>query len=135
MRRSFKTNLDIRYRDTDSMGHVSSPVYYEYMQTAYLEYMHTILEIPKSDKLPHIMVKTQCEYLAPAQFGDNLTIRSSIVRFGSKSFDLEHLMERDDQTIVARGMSTHVMFDYANNTTQAVPDEFKARVLEFQGSL
>ena len=29
MRRSFKTNLDIRYRDTDSMGQVRSPVYHE----------------------------------------------------------------------------------------------------------
>ncbi|WP_175889520.1 acyl-CoA thioesterase [Burkholderia cepacia] len=134
-KRHYETPIHVKYRDTDSMGHVSSPVYYDYLQHSYLCYMFDLLGLPRSAKLPHIMVKTQCEYLAPAQFGDNLTIRSSIVRFGSKSFDLEHLMERDDQTIVARGMSTHVMFDYANNTTQAVPDEFKARVLEFQGSL
>lgn len=56
--KAFETPVEIRYRDTDSMGHVSSPVYYDYMQSAYLEYMHDLLELPKSEKLPHIMVKT-----------------------------------------------------------------------------
>ena len=32
MSKSFQTNVEVRYRDTDSMGHVSSPVYYDYMQ-------------------------------------------------------------------------------------------------------
>jgi acyl-CoA thioester hydrolase len=134
-KRHYETPIQVKYRDTDSMGHVSSPVYYDYLQHSYLSYMFDLLDLPRSEKLPHIMVKTQCEYLSPAQFGDNLTVRSSVVKFGSKSFELEHVMERDDSTVVARGASTHVMFDYATNRTAVVPEDFKEKVLSFQGSL
>jgi len=133
----FETAIEVKYRDTDSMGHVSSPVYYDYLQHAYLTFMHALLELPLKEKLPHIMVKTACEYVEPAQYGDVLKVCSSVTRFGSKSFDLEHLMVRGDDkdSIVAKGFSTHVMFDYSNNATIPVPEEFKSRVIRFQGAL
>ncbi|QPQ88884.1 acyl-CoA thioesterase (plasmid) [Burkholderia gladioli] len=136
----YETEIIVKYRETDGLGHVSSPVYYDYLQHAYLTFMHDLLELPYSEKLPHIMVKTSCEYLKPAQYGDMITVRSRITRFGSKSFELEHLMIRNNgaaggDAIVARAQSTHVMFDYASNATMPVPEEFKARVLAFQGAI
>lgn len=137
MQTAFKTDLDIRYRDTDSMGHVSSPVYYEYMQTAYLEYMHEILEIPKSEKLPHIMVKTSCEYVAQAKYGDKVVVLSRVSRFGGKSFEMEHVMHVGDAqgTCIAKGNSVHVMYDYDKQATQPVPEAFRDTVLAFQGGV
>lgn len=134
-KRHYETPISVKYRDTDSMGHVSSPVYYDYLQHAYLCYMFDLLELPRTEKLPHIMVKTACEYVSPAFFGENLVVKSSVVRFGTKSFELEHIMEREDQSVVARGSSTHVMFDYDTNATAAVPDAFKHQVMAFQGAL
>lgn len=134
-KRHYETPIVVKYRDTDSMGHVSSPVYYDYLQHSYLSYMFDLLDLPHTEKLPHIMVKTQCEYVSPALFGERITVKSSVVKFGTKSFELEHLMERDDKTIVARGLSTHVMFDYGTNTTAVVPEDFKHKVLSFQGEL
>lgn len=139
MRNSFQTNIEIRYRDTDSMGHVSSPIYYDYMQTAYLEFMHKILEIPKSKKLPHIMVKTSCEYISQAKYGDKLRISSHITKFGTKSFEMEHVMTIDDpkreNEVVAKAVSNHVMYDYEKHATYPVPEGFKQTILAFQGSL
>ncbi|WP_028224634.1 acyl-CoA thioesterase [Paraburkholderia ferrariae] len=132
----FETPIEVKYRDTDSAGHVSSAVYYDYLQHAYLTFMHRLLDLPLSEKLPHIMVKTACEYVQPAQYGDRITVRSSVTRFGSKSFDLEHLMVKADdaQSVVAKAFSTHVMFDYAENATMPVPDSFKRQVAKFQGA-
>ncbi|WP_217591503.1 thioesterase family protein, partial [Burkholderia sp. GbtcB21] len=80
-----------------------------------------------------------CEYLKPAQYGDTITVRSSVTRFGPKSFELEYLMVRDgqadagdsavDHAVVARALSTHVMFDYGSKTTGSVPEGFRTRVL------
>lgn len=139
-KKCYETNIAVKYRETDATGHVSSPVYYDYLQHAYLTYMHDLLSLPFSEKLPHIMVKTSCEYLKPAQYGDTITVHTSVTRFGSKSFELEHLMVRDgaaqdEDAIVARAYSTHVMYDYENHATKAVPEEFKHRVLSFQGAI
>src|SRR5690606_14641336 len=70
----YVTEIEIRYRDTDSMGHVSSPIYYDYLQSAYLEYMHDLLRLPKDRKLPHIMVRTSCEYVSQAVYGDRINV-------------------------------------------------------------
>ncbi|VWC62493.1 thioesterase superfamily protein [Burkholderia lata] len=35
-KRHYETPIHVKYRDTDSMGHVSSPVYYDYLQHSYL---------------------------------------------------------------------------------------------------
>ncbi|MFW8634775.1 acyl-CoA thioesterase [Cribrihabitans pelagius] len=132
--RAFETPIDIRYRDTDSMGHVSSPVYYDYMQSAYLEYMHGLLELPKSQKLPHIMVKTSCDYVSQAMYGERLVVLSRVTKFGGKSFEMSHEMRLGDAggRIVAQAGSVHVMFDYGKQSTYPVPDAFKAAVAAFQ---
>ena len=134
-----ETQIEVKYRDTDSAGHVSSPVYYDYLQHAYLKYMFNLLDAKHSEKLPQIMVKTACEYVKPAHFGDVLTVRSSITKFGTKSFEVEYLMSVDDAkpepALIARASSTHVMYDYATNRTAPVTDDFKQRVLDFQGTL
>lgn len=137
MRKSFQTNVVIRYRDIDSMGHLSSPVYYDYMQFAYLEYMHKIMEIPKEKKLPHIMVKTSCEYVSQAKYGDSLVVLSHVTKFGTKSFEMEHVMHlnNDQGAVVARLQSVHVMFDYEKQQTYAVPEVFKQTVMAYQGTL
>ncbi|KZK92629.1 1,4-dihydroxy-2-naphthoyl-CoA hydrolase [Pseudovibrio sp. Ad5] len=132
--KAYETPIDIRYRDTDSMGHVSSPIYYDYMQSAYLEYMHDLLKLPKSEKLPHIMVKTSCDYVSQALYGDHLVVLSRVTKFGGKSFEMQHEMRLGDADgrVVANAASTHVMFDYEKQATYPVPDEFKTAVAALQ---
>ncbi|POF61497.1 thioesterase [Novacetimonas maltaceti] len=137
MATSFQTRIPVRYRDTDSMGHVSSPVYYDYLQHAYLEYMFALLGLPRSEKLPQIMVKTSCEYVAPAFFGDVLIIESKVTGFGNKSFEMEHIFykDTDERPVIARTYSKHVMFDYDRNTTVPVSAEFRDEVNAFQDAV
>lgn len=132
---AFETNIEVRYRDTDSMGHVSSPIYYDYMQSAYLEYMHALLELPKDQKLPHIMVKTSCEYTSQAHYGDTIVVLSTVSKFGGKSFEMDHEVRHttSDGRVVAKLKSVHVMFDYEEQSTYPIPEDFKTRVSNFQG--
>jgi len=133
--RAFETAIEVRYRDTDSMGHVSSPIYYDYMQSAYLEYMHALLELPKDQKLPHIMVKTSCEYVSQAHYGDTVVVLSKVAKFGGKSFEMEHEIRHGsgDGRIVAKLQSVHVMFDYEKQSTYPIPEDFRTRVSTYQG--
>ncbi|WP_333681945.1 acyl-CoA thioesterase [Dyella sp.] len=136
-KRYFETDIEVDYLDTDAMGHVSAPVYYAYMLRTYLKFMHELLQMPLPQKLPHIMIKTACEYLHPARYGDVIKVASSVTHLGSKSFALDYLMTlpRQSETVLAKASSTHVMFDYAANATTPMTDDFKQRVMSFQGAL
>jgi acyl-CoA thioester hydrolase len=136
-KKHFETSIEVRYRDTDSLGHIAAPVYYEYMLHTYLAFMHEILGIPVGEKIPQIMGRTSCEYIMPARYGDTIKVRSSVTRFGTKSFDIEYLMEYADGTgkPIAKGSSSHVMFDYDAHAPVTLSDSFKDAVMRFQGSL
>ncbi|MFB9126147.1 acyl-CoA thioesterase [Paraburkholderia dipogonis] len=136
-KRLHETTIEVKYRDTDSVGHVSSPVYYDYIQHAYVKYMHELLDVSYDEKLPQIMVKTQCEYVKPAVLGDTLTVRCGVSRFGNKSFEIEYLIEKSDseRTLIAKAQSTHVAFDYAAHRPIPVPESLKASVAAFEQSV
>ncbi|CAB3773106.1 acyl-CoA thioesterase [Paraburkholderia humisilvae] len=135
-KRYFETSIEVRYRDTDSLGHVAAPVYYEYMLQVYLAFMHDLLDIPSDEKIPQIMGKTSCVYVAPVRYGDIVLVRSSVTRFGAKSLDVEYLMDSEGMDKrIATGSSSHVMFDYAANAPIQLSEDFKESVMRFQGSL
>lgn len=136
-KRHFTQQIVVRYSDIDYMGHVSNAVYYQYLQDAYVKFMYGLLEAPFSERISQITVKTVCEYLDQVRLGEVLTLRASVNRFGSRSFDIEYLLSRRDNEdhLVARGLSTHVTFDYLKNESIPLPDDLKASVLAYQGSL
>ncbi|OJA49733.1 acyl-CoA thioesterase [Burkholderia ubonensis] len=137
MKRHFTQQIVVRYSDIDYMGHVSNAVYYQYLQDAYVKFMYGLLDAPFSERISQITVKTVCEYVDQVRLGEVLNLRASVVRFGTRSFDIEYLLARqdNDKHLVARGLSTHVTFDYGNNISIPLPDDLKAGVLAYQGSL
>ncbi|MBR8234921.1 MULTISPECIES: thioesterase family protein [unclassified Burkholderia] len=136
-KRYFTQQIVVRYSDIDYMGHVSNAVYYQYLQDAYVKFMYGLLDAPFSERISQITVKTVCEYVDQVRLGEVLNLRASVVRFGTRSFDIEYLLARrdNDEHVVARGLSTHVTFDYANNVSIPLPGDLKAGVLAYQGSL
>ena len=136
-KRHFTQQIVVRYSDIDYMGHVSNAVYYQYLQDAYVKFMYGLLDAPYSERISQITVKTVCEYVDQVRLGEVLNLRASVVRFGTRSFDIEYLLARrdNDEHLVARGLSTHVTFDYGNNVSIPLPDNLKARVLAYQGGL
>jgi acyl-CoA thioester hydrolase len=43
------------------------------------------------------------------------------------------LLDAEEEPLVAKAYSTHVMFDYERNASLPVPEAFKTQVERFQG--
>jgi acyl-CoA thioester hydrolase len=136
-KRQFTQQIVVRYSDIDYMGHVSNAIYYQYLQDAYVKFMYGLLGASYNERISQITVKTVCEYLDQVRLGDVLDLRASVTRFGSRSFDIAYEIARngDEAHLVARGLSTHVTFDYQKNESVPLPCDLKASVLAYQGSL
>ncbi|KMZ11484.1 4-hydroxybenzoyl-CoA thioesterase family active site [Candidatus Burkholderia humilis] len=136
-KRYFVQQIVVRYSEIDYMGHVSNAIYYQYLQDAYVKFMYGLLGASYSERISQITVKTVCEYLDQVRLGDLLNLCASVTRFGSSSFDIgyEIACEGDQSHLVARGLSTHVTFDYQKNESVPLPNALKASVLAYQGSL
>ena len=115
-----------RFRDTDAMGHVNHAVYFTYLEQCRLTFWREATGTPS----PHtrvIIARAECDYRAPAHFGDELEVRLKIGEIGRSSFvlDYEIVSAAGDRTI-ATGKTVMVSYDYEAAKAVPLPAETRA---------
>ena len=128
----FETEVRVRFRDLDAMGHVNNAVYFTYMEMARTEFFAQILELDEPRELPVILGNICCRFRSPARFRERLQVGLGVTRFGRKSFDILCHIRGEDERLVASGLATMVMYDYGAGETFPIPDSLKERVREAQ---
>ena len=125
----------VHWGDCDPAGIIFYPTYFRWMDAACWAMFAGVGYDAKRMRAEHLampLVSADCQFLYPAEQGDRCEVRSSIVRFGSKSFVIAHQVQRDDGMALAKGSETRVWgkFDQGPGTRLrglAVPEELKAR--------
>jgi len=111
----YKHFLDIptRWADNDVYGHINNAVYYLYFDTVVNDYLirNDLLDIETSDIIG-LVVKTSCDYFAPATFPDVIKAGLRVSHLGNSSVTYEiGLFRNDDKEACAQGHFTHVYVD------------------------
>jgi len=131
-KQTYKTEIPVRFRDLDAMGHVNNAVYFTYFEEARKNFFQDISASGKPD-FPFIMARIACDYLKAVQISDLLAVKMQVSSIGGKSFGLRYeLVNRSDESIVfAKGESVQVCFDYKENRTITVPEDLKKKLSAF----
>jgi 4-hydroxybenzoyl-CoA thioesterase len=76
------------------------------------------------------LVKAGVEFHAPCRAGDRLAILSDVVRWGRSSFELRHLVTKEDGRLAAEGSETRVwtVTREGGIGSDSIPDEIVARL-------
>ena len=126
----------VRFRDLDAMGHVNNAVYLTYFETARVAYHQRLTGRPTLDfrDFDFILGEVTCRYRSPAYLGETLLVGIRVASVGHKSFVFEYEM-RDQASgrLVAEGRSVQVMYDYREQRSKPVSEEFLAKVEALQG--
>lgn len=102
---------EVHWSDCDPAGIIFYPTYFRWFDSATWAFFGAVgfpikTMIEKGMVMP--LVSAECEFVAPAQPGDQCEVRSRILRWGSKSFVVAHEVVRGDGTVVSRGAETRV---------------------------
>ena len=115
----YRHRLSVRFRDCDAMGHVNHAVYFTYLEQCRLTFWRELTGWPS----PHtrvILVRAECDYRAPAHFGDELEVRLNVGEIGRSSFALVYeIASTADGRTIASGKT--VMVSYDDEAAKAVP--------------
>jgi len=119
--RSFR----VTYHDLDPLNHLNHAVYFPWMETLRCDYYLPLLGSSDPSKLDIIVAEATCRYLAPARYGTELWGEVAPARpLGRTSFVLLYrFLTLDRRSVVARGRTVIVCYDYARGTKKAIPDE------------
>ena len=110
---AYRHRLAVRFRDCDAMGHVNHAVYFTYLEQCRLTFWREVTGEPS----PHtrvIIARAECDYRAPAKFGDELEVGLRIGAIGRSSFTLVYeVTDAASGRVVAEGKTVMISYDYA----------------------
>ena len=119
-----KCQIQIRFGDTDKIGHINNSNYLTYVESARIEYFLDII----GDKIDWneegiILAKATIDFISPIELTDRtIEVHSHCSRIGTKSFDLSFAIYKSKtQVLAAKGVTTLVAFNYATNSTIVIP--------------
>ncbi len=131
---AFRHRLSVRFRDCDAMGHVNHAVYLTYFEQGRLTFWRELTGAPS----PHtrvIIARAECDYRAPAHFGDELEIGVSVGDIGRSSFSLVYeIVQVGSGALVASGKTVMVSYDYDAGTSVPLPAATRHLLNHLKGS-
>lgn len=126
--------VTVRFRDIDSLGHVNNAVYFTYCEMARTAYWRTLFGTRRLADAHFILARAEMDYRGQANDERNLLVGIRVSSIGNTSFVFEYrIVEDETRKLVAEGRSVQVSFDYKKNQKVPVPDNVRARIIEFEG--
>jgi acyl-CoA thioester hydrolase len=135
--------VDVRFGDTDAMGHANNSRFLTYCESARIAYWEAATGEPMA-LVTHgaqeslILADIRVSFRSPAYFGEVLTVESRIGRLGRTSFTLEHRLTAGEPAVgharlVATAEGVQVLYDYAEGRPREIPPDVVARLEAFEG--
>jgi acyl-CoA thioester hydrolase len=136
-----QVEIDVRFADTDAMGHVNNAKYLTYCEMARIRYWTDVTGEPiapgheGAESL--ILAEARITYRAPVFHGERVTVETRATRLGRSSFVLEHRLTAripdEPPRLVATSESVMVRYDYATERPTALGPAFVAAIEGYEG--
>ena len=129
--------IEIRYGDLDPQGHLNNAKHLTYFEQARIHYMIELGLFTKDQSFMQIGVivaDVHITYLEPIYFGQNIKVGVHAAKLGTKSMTWEqNIVDADTGRELARGEVIIVTYDYKDEKTIPVPQEWRERITAFEG--
>jgi len=128
---SFTHDVDVRYRDLDTMGHVNNAVYASYFEQARVAYFDEVLDVPLRD-IESVLASLDIDFLRPVEIDHDVTVAVRVPELGETSLPMEYEV-RADGAVAATGETVQVAVDTETKSSKPIPDSWREDIREFEG--
>ncbi|MFC9361667.1 acyl-CoA thioesterase [Rhodococcus sp. NPDC057014] len=109
---AFTYEIQVRWGDSDRLGHVNNTRFMEYMQEARIAFLTTELRAAGAQPGAMVVRKMDVEFLRPVTDASGpLTIDVSVLHVGNSSYTIRHVVRSRDGVHCATGDALLVAFD------------------------
>ena len=126
----FTTDIQMRFRDIDGMGHVNNAVYLSYTELARTQFYMKQAHKKTLEDIDFILAHVDIDFESQAVWGDEIQVTAWPSKIGTSSFTLSYeVSEKRSGRVLARAKSVQVSYDYDKKKSKPIPPEFR-RLLE-----
>jgi len=128
------TDLDVRFRDTDAMGHINNAVYMTYLEVARQVYWSHVDPGRSYDRVPFILAHTSIDFRRAATVHDAIRVFVRTTWVGRSSFGMCYeVRARDRDALFADAESVLVTYDYESDRSIPVPETLRRALDAIEG--
>jgi len=126
----YEMRIPIRWGDMDAMNHVNNTVYFRYLETCRIDWMHSIGCVPDAAGEGPVIVNAFCNFYKQLEYPGDVLIKMYVSDPGRTTFESWGTMERADQPgiIHAAGGATTIWVDFPKQKAVALPDWMRTLV-------
>ena len=122
----FTTDVQMRFRDIDGMGHVNNAVYLSYTELARTQFYMQFAGKKTLDEIDFILAHMDIDFESQAVWGDQIRVTVWPSKIGTSSFTLHYeISEKRSGRILARANSVLVSYDYEKKKPKPIPGDFR----------
>jgi len=129
--------IEVRYGDLDPQGHVNNATHLTYFEQARIAYLIELRLFTKDQSFMEvgvILADVHITYREPIYFGQNLKAGVQAVKLGNKSMTWEqNIVHAETARELAKGEVVMVTYDYKEEKTISIPQEWREKIIAFEG--
>jgi len=127
---AFHHRVEVRFRDCDAMGHVNHAVYFTYLEQCRFAFWRQVTGRSAGPGAGIILARAECDYRAPAFFGEQLDVGVNVADIGRSSFTLVYeIVNSATAQRLADARTVLVAYDYTAARSMPLAPEIRS-VLE-----
>ena len=127
-------DIEVRFRDTDAMGHVNNAVYLTYLEVARQNYWKRFTQERDYAHVPFIVARVGIDFRSPLRVDDVARVELRTSWVSRNSFGMQYVIrERESERVVVEAESVQVTFDYKEQRSIPVPDWLRAELETIEG--
>ena len=124
---SVETDIQVRFRDIDSMDHVNNAVYATYLEQARAAFYDKVFGEPLTD-VDSVLATLTIDYRAPIELGDRVTVSVAVTELGRSTIPMEYEITLEDGTVAATAETVQVAFDREEGTSRPIPEAWRRAI-------
>lgn len=128
---AFTVDVDVRYRDLDTMNHVNNAVYASYFEEARTAYVDEVFDVGLED-LNFVIAHLEIDFGRPLTITDDPTVAVEVTDLGDSSATMAYDLRVDGDS-VATGETTLVFVDPETKRPGPIPPAIRERIVEHEG--
>ncbi len=116
--------MPIRWGDMDAMSHVNNTVYFRYLETCRIDWLHAIGCQPDPLGEGPVIVNAFCNFYKQLEYPGDLRVKMFVSDPGRTTFETWATIERADQPgeIYAAGGATTMWVNFPKQKAHTLPD-------------
>jgi acyl-CoA thioester hydrolase len=117
---TYRTDIQVRFNDTDMLGHLNNTAYALYAEQARVMFFHSL----GLEKITLILAHISLDFRKQVTFGETIYVETKVEKVGNSSVTLRQNMFANN-TLAVETKSVVVLFDYDAQKPKKIPDDLR----------